>query len=86
MPLTLAVDHQVRRRDQQSRVLASGVEALRSAHRGNETALPDLRGSAYHGCTFVVVAPIEPAVPRIAHLAPFYFQLKSRSRDFPRTT
>lgn len=82
----LGLDHQILRRHHQPRMLASGVNALRSAHRGNEAALPDLRGTARHACTFAVIALIEPLVPRIAHLVPFYFQLRSRSRDFPRTT
>jgi hypothetical protein len=53
----LGVGHQIRRRHHQPRVLASGVNALRSAHHSNEAALPDLRGSACHGCTDAVLAP-----------------------------
>ncbi|HEU4732059.1 MAG TPA: hypothetical protein VFT22_29390 [Kofleriaceae bacterium] len=82
----LGVGHQIRRHHHQLQVLACGVNAPRSAHRGNEAALPDLRRAACHEYTFAVVSPIEPPVPRIAHLVPFYFQLRSRSRDFPRTT
>jgi hypothetical protein len=82
----LGVDHQIRHRRHQPRVLASDVNALRSAHHSNEAGLPDLRAPTCHGCTLAVVASIEPPVPRIAHLVPFYFQLRSRSRDFPRTT
>ena len=82
----LGVGHEIRRRHHQPRMLASGMSAMRSARSGNEAALPDLRGAACHECTFAEVAPIEPSVPRIAHLMPFYFQLRSRSRDFPRTT